>query len=74
MLVGTIIKDLLMGTKKVLVIRRTKQFKRYKKIVTRTKKYLVSDKDNRFRVGSKVLIRNCSPISKCKSWFIVKMV
>ncbi|PIM95112.1 30S ribosomal protein S17 [Candidatus Hodgkinia cicadicola] len=74
MLIGTIIRDLLMGTKVVLVISKTKQYKKYKKIVTRSKKYLVSDKDNRFKVGSKVLIKNCIPISKYKSWFIVKMV
>ncbi len=37
-------------------------------------KCLISDKDNRFKVGSKVLTKNCIPISKYKSWFIVKMV
>ncbi|PIM96806.1 30S ribosomal protein S17 [Candidatus Hodgkinia cicadicola] len=57
-----------------MTIKRTNQFKRYKKLVTRTKNYLISDKDNRFWVDSKVLIRNYSPISKHKSWFIVKMV
>ncbi|PIM95103.1 30S ribosomal protein S17 [Candidatus Hodgkinia cicadicola] len=58
----------------VLTIKRTNRFKRYEKLVTRTKKYLVSDEDNRFRVDSKVLTKNYSPISKHKSWFIVKMV
>ncbi|PIM95843.1 30S ribosomal protein S17 [Candidatus Hodgkinia cicadicola] len=73
MLVGTIIRDLLTETKVVLVIKRTKRSKKYKKTITSTKKYLVSDKDNRFRIGSKILIKSCSPISKRKSWFIVSM-
>ncbi|PIM96584.1 30S ribosomal protein S17 [Candidatus Hodgkinia cicadicola] len=68
---GIVVKIISPKTKVVLVIRR-KNCKKYKKTILKTKKYLVSDKNNNFQIGSRVLIKNCAPISKCKSWFIAK--
>lgn len=43
----------------------------YKKFVKRAKKYHAHDEDNRCKVGDKVRIVECRPISKSKSWRVV---
>ncbi|GAB5376719.1 MAG: hypothetical protein AcusKO_31810 [Acuticoccus sp.] len=42
-----------------------------KKTVRRTKKYHAHDEGNRYEVGDRVRIEECSPISKMKSWTVV---
>jgi small subunit ribosomal protein S17 len=43
----------------------------YKKFVVRSKRYAAHDENNRFKVGDKVRIRECRPISKSKRWEVV---
>ena len=43
----------------------------YKKFITRSKKYAAHDEANRFKIGDKVRIRECRPISKSKCWEVV---
>jgi len=45
--------------------------KKYKKIITKRKKYLVHDEQNACNVGSKVQIMESRPISKLKKWSVV---
>ena len=49
-----------------------KQHPIYKKYVRMTKKYMIHDEDNTAKVGDVVCIRSCRPISKRKTWIIVK--
>lgn len=43
-----------------------------KKIVRRSKNYRAHDENNQFKVGDTVRIQECRPISKNKSWIVVK--
>ena len=42
-----------------------------KKIVRRSKKYRAHDENNQFKVGDKVRIQECRPVSKNKSWTVL---
>lgn len=47
---------------------------KYKKIVKRSKKYLVHNPLNRGEVGDKVVIVECRPVSKRKKWRLKSVV
>jgi small subunit ribosomal protein S17 len=67
---GVVVGDKANQTITVLVERRI-MHPLYKKFIKRTKKYHVHDQDNRCKVGDKVRIEECRPISKSKSWRII---
>ena len=58
-------------TVSVLVTRQTTH-PIYKKIIRVSKKYLAHDADNTIAVGENVKIQETKPISKNKSWEIIK--
>jgi small subunit ribosomal protein S17 len=62
---GTVVKTAMMDTATVAVDRYVKHPK-YKKFRTLTKKFLVHDPGNTAKVGDKVTIIGCRPISKLK--------
>ena len=43
----------------------------YKKTITRSNKFHAHDENNDFKVGDKVRIIECRPISKKKSWTVL---
>ena len=43
----------------------------YKKFVKKSKKYAAHDENNQYKVGDRVSIEECRPISKNKSWTVV---
>lgn len=43
-----------------------------KKTVRKSKKYRAHDPENAHRVGDRVRIRECAPVSKTKRWEIVR--
>ncbi|MBU0800530.1 MAG: 30S ribosomal protein S17, partial [Alphaproteobacteria bacterium] len=43
----------------------------YKKYMKRTDKYAAHDEGNAFRIGDKVQIEECRPLSKRKSWTVI---
>lgn len=51
-----------------------KQHPVYKKYVKVIKKYMIHDESNAVKVGDKVFIKACRPISKRKTWIIVNNV
>ena len=67
---GVVVGDKANQTVTVLVERRV-MHPVYKKIVKRSKKYHAHDQDNRHKIGDKVKIIECRPISKTKSWRVV---
>ena len=67
---GVVVGDKAHQTVTVLVERRI-MHPLYKKFIKRTKKYHAHDQDNRCKVGDKVRIEECRPISKTKSWRVV---
>ena len=67
---GVVVSDKANKTITVLVERRV-MHPVYKKFVKRAKKYHAHDEDNRCKVGDKVRIVECRPISKSKSWRVI---
>ncbi len=43
----------------------------YKKYIRRHKKYAAHDPKNEYKIGQKVSIIECAPISKTKTWTVV---
>ena len=68
---GVVIKAAMKDTVTVSVERYVKHPK-YKKYMRRTKKYLVHNPGNTVSVGDKVVIQETKPISKRKSFVLVK--
>ena len=45
----------------------------YKKFVKRTKKFHAHDEKNECKIGDTVVIQECRPISKKKTWTVIKV-
>ena len=43
----------------------------YKKFVKKSKKFAAHDENNQCKVGDRVSIKECRPISKNKSWTVI---
>lgn len=50
------------------------QHPKYGKFVKRTQKFQVHDEENLCKEGDRVQIARCRPVSKTKSWRLVKVV
>ena len=70
-LTGKVVKKSGDKTISVLVTRQTTH-PVYKKIIRVSKKYLAHDNDNKNIVGDSVRIQETRPISKNKSWEVIK--
>ena len=68
---GKVVKKSGDKTVSVLVTRQTTH-PIYKKIIRVSKKYLAHDADNTLAVGENVRIQETKPLSKNKSWEIIK--
>ena len=67
---GIVVSDKLDKTITVLVSRKV-MHPVYKKYIKKSKKYLVHDKDNKFKNGEIVNIQENIPISKTKKWVVI---
>jgi small subunit ribosomal protein S17 len=72
-LTGRVVSDKMNKTVTVLVQRRVTH-PLYGKIVTRSKKYHAHDESNECKEGDLVMIEECRPISRSKSWRVAKLV
>ncbi|MFK7973354.1 MAG: 30S ribosomal protein S17 [Rickettsiaceae bacterium] len=52
-------------------VERTYSHPLYKKIVRSSTKYAAHDEKNACKVGDKVKIQECRPLSKTKSWVVL---
>ena len=68
---GKVVKKSGDKTVSVLVTRQTTH-PIYKKIIRVSKKYLAHDSDNTIAVGENVKIQETKPLSKNKSWEVIK--
>ena len=55
-------------------VERTVQHPLYKKIMRRRKRYLAHDEANDCKNGDRVVIEECRPLSKRKSWRVVEIL
>ncbi len=67
---GVVIRSASDKTVVVRVDRRVKH-QLYKKFIKRSKNYHAHDADNQHKVGDRVRIEECPPISKMKSWTVL---
>jgi small subunit ribosomal protein S17 len=72
-LTGTVVSDKMDKTVTVLVERQV-MHPTIGKVVKRTKKYHAHNDNNDAKVGDRVLIEECKPISKTKAWRVAKLV
>jgi small subunit ribosomal protein S17 len=70
---GTVISNKMDKSITVLVERRVRH-PLYKKFIKRSTKLHAHDENNECNHGDKVLIEECRPISKTKSWRLVEVV
>ncbi len=71
-LTGNVISDRMDKTVTVLVERRVKH-PVYGKILTKSSKIKAHDDSNSVKEGDRVIIAECRPISKDKSWTVIKV-
>lgn len=69
-LTGTVTSDQNAQTVTVSVERRFTH-PVLKKTIRKSKKYRAHDPENQFKVGDRVRIEECAPISKTKRWRVV---
>ena len=72
-LTGTVISDKMDKSITVKIDRRVKH-PLYGKIISRSTKLHVHDESNECGEGDTVVIEQCCPVSKTKSWRLVKVV
>ncbi|HQT25295.1 MAG TPA: 30S ribosomal protein S17 [Burkholderiales bacterium] len=72
-LTGAVVSDKMDNTVTVLVERRVKH-PLYGKIITLSKKYHAHDENNECHNGDVVVIEECRPLSRTKSWRVAKLV
>ena len=72
-LVGEVVSDKMDKTIVVQVERRV-QHPRYKKVITKYKKFYVHDEKSEAGVGDRVRIVESRPLSKLKRWALVQVV
>lgn len=72
-LTGTVVSDKMDKSITVLIERRVKH-PIYGKYMTRSTKLHVHDENNECRIGDKVEIVECRPVSKTKAWNLVRVI
>jgi len=71
--VGVVVSDKMQDTLIVAVNDRVIH-KRYKKVITKTKRYVVQDSTFNSSIGDQVRIRETKPISKTKNWVLISVL
>ncbi len=72
-MVGVVVSDKMDKTRVVLVTR-FEQHPKYKKYVKHHKRYKVHDAKNEFKIGDRVRIEACAPLSRHKAFTAVEKV
>ena len=70
---GIVVSDKMNDTRIVAVNDRIVH-KRYKKVITRTKRYAVHDSQFNATIGDQVRIRETKPLSKTKKWVLISVL
>jgi small subunit ribosomal protein S17 len=71
--VGEVVSDRMTKTIVVRVERRF-QHPRFRKVITRYKKFYAHDEKNEAKVGDRVRIQETRPQSRLKSWRLIEVV
>ena len=67
---GVVVSD--KGDKTIVVkVERRLMHPLYKKFISKSKKFSAHDAENRFKIGDRVRIQECPPISKSKVYTVI---
>lgn len=72
-LTGKVVSNKMLKTVVVLV-ERLKEHPKYKKRFKVRKKYKAHDEKGEYKIGDRVIIEECRPMSKEKKWRVIKKV
>jgi len=72
-LTGFVVSDKMDKTV-VVRVETSKRHRLYHKVVKHVRRYKVHDENNECRVGDRVLIVECRPLSKDKTWVVEQIV
>ncbi|GAB4245833.1 MAG: 30S ribosomal protein S17 [Thermoleophilia bacterium] len=70
---GTVVSDKMDKTI-VVEVTSTKPHPLYKKVVRRSRRLKAHDERNEARIGDKVLVRECRPLSRTKTWRLIRIL
>jgi len=70
-LAGTILSDKMAKTV-VVVVEKLKEHPKYKKRYKVSKRYKAHDEKGEYKIGDKVIIEECRPMSKEKRWRVLR--
>lgn len=70
---GTVVSDKMDKTV-VVRVERTTRHPLYGKVLRRGTRYKAHDERNECRVGDRVIIQECRPLSRDKSWRVIEIV
>jgi small subunit ribosomal protein S17 len=63
-----------MDSTRIVAVDNRVVHKRYKKVMTQTKRYAVHDPESISSIGDQVRIRETRPISKTKNWVLINVL
>ena len=72
-LIGKVVSNKMQKTV-VVVVERSVEHPKYKKILKRRTKLYVHDEDQVCQIGNTVRVRESRPLSKLKSWVLVEVL
>ena len=58
----------------VVQVSAVKPHAEYAKVIRRTDRLKAHDEENQARIGDTVLVRECRPLSKDKTWRLIKVL
>jgi len=70
---GTIISNKMQKTV-VVEVENRKEHPKYKRIYKVHKTYKAHDEEGKFKIGDKVIIEECRPLSKDKKWRVIAKI
>lgn len=70
---GVIVSDK-MDKSIVVRVERTMRHPLYKKVIRRSRNYMAHDQENTGKIGDKVRIMECRPMSRHKRWRLVEVM
>jgi small subunit ribosomal protein S17 len=63
------------GDKTVVIkVDRLMQHPKFRRVVRRSKKYMIHDENNACKVGDKIEVIECRPFSSRKKWRLVRII
>jgi len=72
-LIGKVVSDKMQKTV-VVCVERLKEHPKYHKRYKISKNYKAHDENKDYKIGDMVMIEECRPISKDKTWKVVKKI